>query len=86
MAVAEKTFDKRTIPVDGRHFDRCRFDDCVLEFAGGKQPRFEGCDFFRCKWLLCGPAANTVLFMQGLHGNGVVDIVSSYFSPDITIL
>lgn len=85
MAISERAFRERTIMVDGKHFDRCRFDDCVMEYAGGKQPRFEGCDFFRCKWLLVGPAASTVVFMQGLHNNGVVDIVGSYFATDVTI-
>lgn len=64
----DRRFQNETIALDGNAFNRCRFEDCSIVYAGGDYSLNE-CTFGVVVWEFEGPANNTVLLMKvcGIH-------------------
>jgi len=56
--VENVTFSDATVDLDGLLFVDCKFDHCVLRYAGG-QFGFHNYAFRECTLQLSGPARNT---------------------------
>jgi hypothetical protein len=49
------TFSKKRIELDGKAFDHCEFQDCLLVLEKG-ETEISGCSFKNCKLMLKGNA------------------------------
>lgn len=64
--VSDKTFENEEVHVDGKHFVRCVFKNCVLVFSGTP---FQGSytDFGSSSLRFDGPANGTLNFLIALY-------------------
>jgi len=69
-AVKNKTFQNEVVPVDGKQFRDCVFNNATLEFAGGELPTFTDCRFNDVKLQFQDAAANTLKLLGGLRNGG----------------
>ncbi|WP_226571258.1 hypothetical protein [Mangrovibacter yixingensis] len=72
-------FENSVVELDGNHYEKCTFKDCIIVFKGLKTFNLINCNFSGCKWTFEGPAANTVNFLKmmykemGEFGKNMVD-------------
>lgn len=64
----EENYFGGQIDVDGHMFEKCTFKDTVLRYSGGETPGFAHCHFDNCTLALDGAAANTISYLQAVHG------------------
>jgi hypothetical protein len=63
--VACRTFENTTVELDENCFVDCTFQDCVLEYRGGRLS-FESCRITGCRYLFLDAALRTVEYLQAL--------------------
>lgn len=78
--VRAKTLTGR-VPIDGRSFDGCRFEQAVLVYCGGPLPRIANCTFDRTTFAFEGPAARSMALLQAISApsSGLRDIFKASF-------
>ena len=69
------------IVIDGRSFERCRFERAVLIYAGGPPPRIEQCAFDNSTFQFEGAAARSLALLKALsaQSSGLRDIFKASF-------
>ncbi len=69
------------VPLDGRSFDGCRFEQAVLVYSGGPLPRIANCAFDRTTFAFEGPAARSMALLQAMSApsSGLRDIFKASF-------
>lgn len=78
-------FEDRTltgrIAIDGRIFERCRFERAVLVYSGGPLPRIEHCAFDNSTFEFEGAAARSMALLQAMssQSSGLRDIFKASF-------
>jgi hypothetical protein len=62
-----RSLTREYVVVDNKLFVNCRFEECLLIYAGGDY-HARGCEFTHCSFRLEGPALRTLefLFEMGL--------------------
>ncbi len=60
--IERKTFNGETMAIDGKHFIRCKLNNCVLIYAGGDFSYTET-QMNECQIRLDGPALRTANLM-----------------------
>lgn len=60
-------YTRDTMRIDGHRYINCRFDNCVLEFAGLSPVGFEGCHLINVRWSFVGPAGTMIAFLNMVH-------------------
>ena len=59
-----ETFKKQAVVLDGTRFEKCRFIECQLIYAGGPAD-CSACEFVgNTTWNLQGPASTTMLALR----------------------
>jgi hypothetical protein len=76
-AISEKAFRNETVRLDGKLFLNCSFEDCLLEYGGGRC-EWEHTRFSNCRVVLDAQASNTIQVLKGLGFK--VDL------PDLTMI
>ena len=67
----QSLFENVDVPLDNAGFENCRFENCTMVYSGHGPVSFSGCVFANVRWVLTGPAQNTMFFLRGLyHGAG----------------
>lgn len=54
------------VPLDGRSFEACRFQQAVLVYSGGALPRIANCTFDGATFEFEGPAARSMALLQAM--------------------
>lgn len=69
------------VPLDGRSFDACRFQQAVLVYSGGPLPRIANCTFDGATFEFEGPAARSMALLQAMSASssGLRDIFKASF-------
>lgn len=69
------------IAIDGRSFERCRFERALLVYAGGPLPRIENCAFDNSTFQFEGAAARSMALLKALSAksSGLRDIFKASF-------
>jgi len=62
----DETFYGTTVDVDGKVFERCVFDKCMLRFSGAALPVFRGCRFVATDWQFVEAAATVLAFLSAM--------------------
>ena len=80
MIAYDQTYKEATIYLDGNSFYRCRFERCVVVING-----YIGCTlveprFIDCRWMVNGPAQNTINLMSALYAAGATELIESTFN------
>ena len=84
-AAGQVHFEDRTltgrIAIDGRSFERCRFERAVLVYGGGPPPRIEHCAFDNSTFEFEGAAARSLALLKSLsaQSSGLRDIFKASF-------
>jgi len=73
------TFQRVTVPLDGRRFINCVFIESTLVFSAKAPVSLQGCIFNNVKWVLDGPASLTVSFLTALYHGGGRELVENTF-------
>ena len=60
-----KTFANESVELDGKHFIRCIFNDCILEYRGG-QVGFDRVQMNGCRHVFFGRARRTLHYLQNV--------------------
>lgn len=63
----DESYSGMPVELDGRHFVRCRFENCELRYGGGPMPLFERCSFVRPGFHFYGAAENVIATLRMLH-------------------
>jgi hypothetical protein len=61
--IENKNFSNEEVSLDDRHFQNCRFINCVLAFSGG-EVTWDGTQFEGCKFRFIGAAARTAQLLD----------------------
>ena len=85
MKAEKKTFQDKTIQLDGSEFRYCHFERCRLTYDGGKLPTLEGNSMINCDWHFTGAAARTAQFMNALakQGGSARDLIEKTVFSDV---
>jgi hypothetical protein len=69
------------IAIDGRSFERCRFERAILVYAGGPLPRIEQCAFANSTFQFEGAAARSLALLSAMsaQSSGLRDIFKASF-------
>lgn len=69
------------ISIDGRSFERCRFDRAILVYAGGPLPRIQQCAFDNSTFQFEGAAARSMALLKAMSSksSGLRDIFKASF-------
>lgn len=84
-AADQVRFEDRTltgrIAIDGRIFERCRFERAVLVYSGGALPRIEHCAFAHSTFEFEDAAARSMALLQAMSAksSGLRDIFKASF-------
>jgi len=71
MQHTDETISNTTDVIDSNHYERCRFEGCILVYRGGELPYINGCQFDNCSWQFHDAADRTLsLLHQFYHGMG----------------
>jgi hypothetical protein len=57
------------VELDNISYLNCQFERCQMVFRGIGIVQMEDCKFFDCKWVLEGPAGNTVTFLSIIYSS-----------------
>lgn len=75
-----EVYDGKTIVLDGKQFEACRFITCVLVYRGGQIPAISNCNFNECSWEFEEAAGETLVFLAGLMQGGFSNLVEDIFA------
>ena len=69
------------IAIDGRSFERCRFERAILVYAGGPLPRIENCGFDNSTFQFEGAAARSMALLKAMSAksSGLRDVFKASF-------
>lgn len=70
---------KMTVHVDGKHYKKCTFQDCVMIYGGGELPVFENTDILNSRWQLTEGANRTIELLRSLYANGLQAQIEQLF-------
>lgn len=71
MNFVQSTFKNQEIVLDFNEFQGCRFENCLMIFAGNGPVSVKECVFINTQWALVGAAQRTFNFFVGMyHGSG----------------
>ena len=70
MRYDNKHLRNRIVLLDGEQFISCKFERCVIQYAGGVMPIMQDCSFGQCRWQLVGAADLVVKFLRILYHDG----------------
>jgi hypothetical protein len=62
-----KTFTTSRVRMDNEEFHNCRFERCVMVYAGAGGVVMDHCSFNDCRFEFEGAAGNTVKMMSALY-------------------
>ena len=79
MKEVGRVYRQKSLSLDGKHFEKCVFDRCRLDYAGDIPPVLADCSFENCEFTFSGKAAYTLAFLSGMHGGGFSAIVEKTF-------
>ncbi len=77
--ICNRHFKGESLIVDGLAFKGCRLTDCRLIYRGGPPPSIKACRFDNCRWEFEDAAAQSLVFLTGLHENGFDLVTESTF-------
>jgi len=79
------TYSNTEVTLDGRDFQDCTFNNCVLVYNGG-EAAVHGCKFFGCKLQPAGSAASTIQFLKAITNpsSGAQQLFRSTF-PGVSV-
>ncbi len=63
--IVDRTIRDECMAIDGKLFQGCTLDCCILEYSGGPVV-FEHTVIRRCRYVFFGPARGTVHFLQNV--------------------
>lgn len=67
----ECAFTNSTVRLDNNEYFKCKFEKCIIEYAGEGPIGLDSCTFSGCEWVLVGYARNTLDFLGSMyHGMG----------------
>jgi hypothetical protein len=78
MNFVKQIFTDETVNLDDNSFDECTFVRCALVYKGGPF-RLVGNTLNSPRFVLDGPALNTLRFMSELYRGGAKDIIELTF-------
>ncbi len=67
---SRQMFRDQTVTLDGNEYDRCTFENCILEYQGVRPVSLVGSSMNNCQWSFKGPAANAIQFMSAMYQSG----------------
>jgi hypothetical protein len=67
QVVYKETFRNQVLRIDGKRFEQCYFEKCLLEYGGIEEVSFANCTLRDVDWSFVGPASNTINFLSSLH-------------------
>src|SRR4051794_29040113 len=67
QVVYKETFRNQILRIDGKRFEQCYFEKCLLEYGGIEEVSFANCTLRDVDWSFVGPASNTINFLSSLH-------------------
>lgn len=79
MEIKESTFEGGTQKIDGMKFINCVFNNCTLEYSGGKPPSFIGCRLKGSNFAFIENADNTLAFLAAMYHGGFRPVVDATF-------
>lgn len=65
--ILNSTFENARITLDNMHYEKCKFNNCTIEFSGIGKLGLIDCDFNNCEWVFVGPAQNTLAFLGTMY-------------------
>jgi hypothetical protein len=65
--IADRTFERTSLFLDGGLFVRCHFVECQMIYEGRDGVDFRDCTFERCSWTFDDAAERTIGFLSTLH-------------------
>ena len=79
-SVEDKTITGR-VKLDNTRFERCRFRDAVLVYAGGAPPLLRNCSFENTSFEFADAAGRTLALLQAMGSprSGLRDVVKASF-------
>jgi hypothetical protein len=66
LLVTDQVRRHTSIPIDGVHFVRCKFDDCELIYRASDEVDFDDCTFVQCERTFDDAAVRTLGFLSTL--------------------
>ena len=87
--IVGKTFTGVDVPLDGHHYDKCKFRSCIFVYAGTGHLALKNSDVTDCDLMFTGAAANTVVMMKAIYSKmgdwGRQTIVNTFveIAPDL---
>jgi|SRR5579863_4107151 len=74
------TFNRCAVLLDSNQYQDCIFNDCELVYAGGEHVMIGGCQLNGVRFVLDGPALNTIKFLVGVGHikNGGQELVTQF--------
>lgn len=79
MLVKGKVFREQRLRMDGKTFDDCTFDRCMMVYSGMKPSQLIGGTIDSCSWDFDGPALNVFRFLVMVEQNGGAGLVDDIF-------
>ena len=79
MKYLDTKFTGAKIQLDGNSFKKCVFEQCTLDYAGGKLPSMEDCSLNNSKLTFSNQAADTLSFLKAMYHGGFDKIVEQTF-------
>ncbi|MBW1768351.1 MAG: hypothetical protein JRJ65_15055 [Deltaproteobacteria bacterium] len=79
MKYKNKTFNEEKILLDGNEYFGCTFNNCEVEYSGGKPPFIEDCEFHSPCITFSGNASDTINFLTALYHGGFKPIIEKTF-------
>lgn len=79
MKFERNTYKNMTVHLDGNTFIACEFDNCKLEYSGGKVPSFVRCSLVNSGFTFSDQAGDTVMFLRQMYHGGFKKVVEETF-------
>ncbi len=79
MKYKSETFEKTTVQLDGNTFESCEFNNCVLEYSGGKPPTMSNCGLSGSSFSFTDQAGDTVQFLTAMYHGGFKEVIEQTF-------
>lgn len=80
MKYKDHNFSEETVQLDGNSFENCQFNNCVLEYSGGKPPSMSNCGLSGSVFSFTDQAADTVQFMKAMYHGGFKVVIEDTFN------
>ena len=81
MDYKDQTFENTTVQLDDNTFEKCSFNNVVLQYSGGSLT-MSSCDFDRFSFQFGGNLANGLYALYQLFGTeGMLQIIRGFTDP-----